>query len=44
MSIKDNIEAIKSRINEAERRAGRKEDSVKLMAVSKFRYKPAFEQ
>ena len=36
MSIKDNIEAIKSRINEAERRAGRKEGSVKLMAVSKF--------
>ena len=36
MSIKDNINAIKSRINEAERRAGRKEGSVKLMAVSKF--------
>ena len=36
MSIKENIEVIKSKINDAERRAGRKENSVKLMAVSKF--------
>ena len=36
MTIKDNFEEVRSRIHEAERRAGRSEGSVKLMAVSKF--------
>lgn len=36
MSIKDNFEEVRNRIHEAERRAGRSEGSVKLMAVSKF--------
>lgn len=36
MSIKDNLEIIRSRISEAEKKAGRPNGSVKLMAVSKF--------
>ena len=36
MSIKDNCSLIIEKIREAERRAGRLENSVKLMAVSKF--------
>ena len=36
MNIKDNIEIIKQRISEAEKKSGRPEGSVKLMAVSKF--------
>ena len=36
MNIKENFEEVRSRIREAERRAGRSEGSVKLMAVSKF--------
>ena len=36
MNIKENLEVVRSRIHEAERRAGRSEGSVKLMAVSKF--------
>ncbi len=35
-SIKDNIAAVRERINAAERRSGRPENSVRLMAVSKF--------
>lgn len=34
--IKTNIEKIKTQIKEAEKKAGRKEESVKLLAVSKF--------
>ena len=34
--IKDNLLEINNRIREAERKAGRKEGSVRLMAVSKF--------
>lgn len=34
--IKDNLEAIKNKIKEAEIKSGRKEGSVQLMAVSKF--------
>ena len=34
--IKENLEAIRNRISEAEKKAGRKQGSVKLMAVSKF--------
>ena len=34
--ISKNLEIIKAKINEAEKRAGRPENSVKLMAVSKF--------
>ena len=36
ISIKDNLEKIRFRIAEAERKAGREAGSVKLMAVSKF--------
>lgn len=36
MSIKENLQIINSQIKEAEIKAGRKEGSVKLMAVSKF--------
>lgn len=36
MSIKDNLEKIQNRINEAEIKSGRKTGSVNLMAVSKF--------
>ena len=36
VDIKNNLEIIKSRINAAESKAGRKQGSVKLMAVSKF--------
>ena len=36
MSIKENIEVIKDKISQAEKKAGRKPGSVKLMAVSKF--------
>ena len=36
MSIKDNCSLVIEKIREAERRAGRPENSVKLMAVSKF--------
>lgn len=35
-SVKNNIEKIKNQIKEAEKTAGRKEGSVKLLAVSKF--------
>ena len=34
--IKSNIDKIKKQIKEAEKNAGRKEGSVKLLAVSKF--------
>ena len=34
--IKENLEAIRNRISEAEKKAGLKQGSVKLMAVSKF--------
>lgn len=34
--IKDNLEKIRNRISEAEKKAGRPQGSVKLMAVSKF--------
>ena len=34
--IKDNLETIRNRITEAEKKAGRPQGSVKLMAVSKF--------
>ena len=36
MSIKENLEHIRSKINQAEKKSGRAEGSVKLMAVSKF--------
>ena len=36
MSVKDNLTEILNKIAEAEKRSGRKEGSVKLMAVSKF--------
>lgn len=36
MSIKENLQTILTKINEAEKKAGRKEGSVKLLAVSKF--------
>lgn len=36
MSIKENLEIIRYKIIEAEKKSGRAEDSVKLMAVSKF--------
>ena len=36
MSIKDNLEIIRNKITQAEIKSGRKEGSVKLMAVSKF--------
>lgn len=36
MSIKDNLEEIRNRVNNAENKAGRAAGSVKLMAVSKF--------
>lgn len=36
VNIKENLENIKFRINQAEKKSGREENSVKLMAVSKF--------
>ncbi len=36
MSIKENLEIIRYKINQAEKKSGRAEGSVKLMAVSKF--------
>ena len=36
MSIKENLDVIRNRISEAEKKSGRKSGSVKLMAVSKF--------
>ena len=36
MSIKENLDIIRSRISEEEKKAGRPDGSVKLMAVSKF--------
>lgn len=36
MSIKENLENIRYKINQAEKKSGRAEGSVKLMAVSKF--------
>ena len=36
MSVKQNLNEIKQKISQAEAKAGRKSDSVKLMAVSKF--------
>ena len=36
MGIKENLKDIKNKINAAEKRAGRKADSVKLVAVSKY--------
>lgn len=36
VSIKDNLEKIRFKISEAEKKSGRPQDSVKLMAVSKF--------
>ena len=36
MSIKENLESIRYKISEAEKKSGRTEGSVKLMAVSKF--------
>lgn len=36
ISIKDNLEIIKNKISEAEKKSGRQTGSVKLMAVSKF--------
>ena len=36
MSIKENLENIRYKISQAEKKSGRKEGSVKLMAVSKF--------
>ena len=36
MSIKENLENIRYKIAEAEKKTGRAEGSVKLMAVSKF--------
>ena len=41
MSIKENLEIIKAKINDAEIKAGRKSGSVKLLAVSKFHPKEA---
>jgi alkanesulfonate monooxygenase SsuD/methylene tetrahydromethanopterin reductase-like flavin-dependent oxidoreductase (luciferase family) len=43
-SIKDNIQKIKDKIREAEVKAGRKENSVSLMAVSKFHPAEAVEE
>ena len=36
IDISENLAKIKSEISEAEKKAGRKQGSVKLMAVSKF--------
>ena len=36
MSIKENLENIRYKISQAEKKSGRNEGSVKLMAVSKF--------
>ena len=36
MSIKENLEIIRNKITEAEKKSGRNSGSVKLMAVSKF--------
>ena len=44
MSIKENLEAIRYRISQAEKKSGRQEGSVKLMAVSKFHPSQAVEE
>ena len=36
ISIKENLQSIKNRITDAEKKSGRPQGSVKLMAVSKF--------
>ena len=43
-NIKQNLELIRNRINEAEKKSGRTAGSVKLMAVSKFHPSEAVEQ
>ena len=42
--IRQNLEAIRNRINEAEKKSGREQGSVKLMAVSKFHPSEAVEE
>ena len=44
LNIKDNLEKIRNKISEAEKKSGRKTGSVKLMAVSKFHPKEAVEE
>ena len=43
-NIKENLEIIRSKISEAEKKAGRPQGSVKLMAVSKFHPSQAVEE
>ena len=44
VSIKDNLEIIRNKISEAEKKSGRQAGSVKLMAVSKFHPAQAVEE